>query len=168
MLCIVLSMQTSVFGSSFAEKLKSLPLDKAVKIGSGPRTVIEFSDPDCFFSRRMAVYWSLRNDVTRYVFLVYVKHPEAVQKVRYILTAIDPGKAYAEVFSGALDFDEKLPERRIDDHGLSLMHRQVAERFAVKVTPTYVINGMMVEGAKLADIEQALGGKKIPFVVDDL
>jgi len=36
-----------------AEKVKNIPLDKALRIGSGPRQVIEFTDPDCPICRRV-------------------------------------------------------------------------------------------------------------------
>ena len=35
-----------------AKKFKDLPLEKAMKIGSGPHTVIEITDPDCPFCRK--------------------------------------------------------------------------------------------------------------------
>ena len=51
-----------------AEKVKSIPLDKALKIGSGPRQVIEFTDPDCPYCRKVDELLAKRTDVTRYVF----------------------------------------------------------------------------------------------------
>ncbi len=42
--------------------LKELPLDKAIRIGNGSHVVVEVSDPDCRFSRRMSRYWSMRKE----------------------------------------------------------------------------------------------------------
>lgn len=148
--------------------LSGIPLAKAIRIGTGKQVVIEVSDPDCRFSRRMALYWDLRQDVTRYVFLVALKnHPEAPQKARYILSAADRAAAYRKVFAGGIDFDEKALDGHYDDQGLLDLHREVAAKLGAIGTPTYFIKGVKVVGAKLALIEQLLGGKKIPFQTAD-
>ncbi len=148
--------------------LRDIPLDKAIRIGSGSHVVIEISDPDCRYSRQMARYWNMRRDVTRYVFLVALKnHPEAPQKARYILSSADKATAYQEVFSGGLDFDEKRLDRHYDDGGLLKLHREVADRLGVVGTPTYFLEGVKISGAKVGEIEKLLGGEKIPFKVED-
>lgn len=148
--------------------LKGIPLDKAIRIGSGRHLVIEVSDPDCRFSRRMNHYWSMRTDVTRYIFLVALKnHQEAPQKARYILAAADQARAYQEVYTGGLDFDEKLLVHHYDDRGLLELHRQVAARLGAIGTPTYLVDGVLISGAKVKAIEAVLGGTKIPFDVGD-
>jgi thiol:disulfide interchange protein DsbC len=116
----------------------------------------------------MSRYWSLRKDVTRYVFLVALKnHPEAPQKARYILAAGDRARAYQEVFSGGLDFGEKKLYLVHDDGGLLEMHREVAAKLGVNGMPTYFVNGVMIRGAKVGEIEQLPGGEKIPFDAGD-
>lgn len=151
-----------------ASWLKGIPLDKAIRIGYGPHVVIEVSDPDCRFSRRMSHYWSMRKDVTRFVFLVALKnHPEAPQKARYILTAADRARAYTEVYAGGLDFGEKKLDRHYDDGGLLELHRDVAAKLGARGTPTYVVDGVLINGAKVREIEQVLGGEKIPFDASD-
>ncbi len=88
-----------------AEKVKNIPLDKALRIGSGPRQVIEFTDPDCPFCRRVGRYLSKRNDITRYVFFLPLRkiHPDSEKKARYILSHKEKENAFREVFSGSLD-----------------------------------------------------------------
>jgi protein-disulfide isomerase len=148
--------------------LKGLPLDQAIRIGSGRKVVIEVSDPDCRFSRRMARYWNMRRDVTRYVFLVALKnHPEAPQKARYILCAVDRAAAYQEVYAGGLDFDEKAADRSCPGQDLLARHGEVAARLGAVGTPTYFVRGVKVAGAKVAELEQLLGGEKIPFDAAD-
>ena len=56
-----------------AERIKLLTEEdkqKAVKVGSGKHEVIEVTDPDCPFCRKMHEYWAKRPDVTRYVFFL--------------------------------------------------------------------------------------------------
>ena len=148
--------------------LKGIPLGTAIRIGTGRQVVIEVSDPDCRFSRRMAGYWNLRKDVTRYIFLVALKgHPEAPQKARYILSAADRAAAYQKVFAGELDFDDTVLDQPHDDKGLLELHREVAAHLGVIGTPTYFIKGVTVRGARVGDVERLLGEKKIPFDAGD-
>jgi thiol:disulfide interchange protein DsbC len=171
-LCICLLLLSSSPGAGAASEpswLKGVPLEGAVKIGNGSRIVVEVSDPDCRFSRRMADYWNLRKDVTRYVFLVAAKnHPDAPQKARFILCSPDRAAAYQKVFSGGIDFDEKALDRHYDDHGLLDLHRDVAARLGAKGTPTYFIEGTKVDGAKVEVVDRLLGGKKFPFALGEL
>lgn len=148
--------------------LKDIPLQDAIRIGSGKKVVVEISDPDCRFSRRMSHYWEMRKDVTRYIFLISLKiHPDADQKARYILSSPDRAAAYQQVFNGSLDFDEKLSERSYDDHGALKRHQAVATRLHVVGTPTYLLYGTRVNGARVKELERLLGGKPIPFIVDE-
>ena len=41
--------------------IKKVPLDKAVKIGNGKQTIIEFTDPDCPFCRRSTEFLETLN-----------------------------------------------------------------------------------------------------------
>lgn len=147
--------------------LKKIPLHDAIRVGTGNKIVVEISDPDCRFSRRMARYWAMRKDVTRYIFLIALKnHPDAAQKAHYILSSPDRAAAYQQVFSGSLDFDEKLPTRRYNDHGALKRHQAVAAKLDVVGTPTYFLSGARVNGAKVKELELLLGGKSIPFDVE--
>ena len=56
-------------GEIMAQRMKSLPLEKALKIGSGSHKVIEITDPDCPYCRTASTFFATRDDVTRYVFL---------------------------------------------------------------------------------------------------
>ena len=85
-------------------KLKATPLEKALKIGSGPHTVIEITDPDCTFCRKASAFLSSRNDVTRHIFFYPLSiHPNAEAKVRHIFCATDRARAYEEAMTGKLD-----------------------------------------------------------------
>lgn len=168
-ICMLICLPSLLAGAdSEAAWLKGVPLHQAIRIGTGRQVVIEISDPDCRFSRRMVRYWDMRQDVTRYIFLVALKnHPEAEQKARYILCSADRVAAYREVYGGGLDFGEKAFDRPCDDQGLLDKHREVAAKLGVIGTPTYLIKGVKVNGAKVREIEQILGGAKFPFDAGD-
>jgi len=88
-----------------ADRIKDLPLDKALKIGTGSRKVIEFTDPDCPYCRKVDSFLAKRTDVTRYIYFVPLRniHPDAEKKARYILSHADRQKAFHEVFGGEMD-----------------------------------------------------------------
>jgi thiol:disulfide interchange protein DsbC len=169
-ICIMICLPSPrAVADSEAVWLKSVPLHQAIRIGTGKKVVVEVSDPDCRFSRQMVRYWDMRQDVTRYVFLIALKnHPEAADKARYILCAADREAAYREVYAGNLDFGEKERERHCDDHGLLDKHREFAAKMGVISTPTYFVKGVKISGAKVSEIEQILGGEKFPFDASDL
>jgi thiol:disulfide interchange protein DsbC len=147
-----------------SKKFKDLPLEKAVKIGSGPHTVIEITDPDCPFCRKASDYFAQRSDVTRYVFFCPIPqlHPNAEAKVRYILCAKDRAKAYEEAMTGKLDDMKFTP---CDDAAAAELLKTHKET-GVKVggasigTPLFMVDGQVVNGANIPFIEKILGAKK--------
>lgn len=141
-------------GQIMGEKLKLLPMDKAVKIGSGKNNVIEITDPDCPFCRKGSEFFAPRKDVTRHIFFLPLNmHPTAKQKVGYILSAKDPAKAYEEVMSGKYD---NTPLPKFTDNGVSQIHQAAIEQLGINGTPNYWINGTFVSGANVKAIEQLL------------
>ena len=141
-----------------SDKLAELPLDKAIKIGSGPIQVVEITDPDCPFCRQGAEYFAQRDDVTRYIFLFPLTklHPNAEAKARYILSSADPAEAYEDVFSGLYD-KQPLPEYK--DNGQLDLHRRLAREIGVTGTPRYWINGHHTAGFNQQAIEQLLNNQ---------
>ena len=144
-----------------AEKVKSIPLDKALKIGSGPRQVIEFTDPDCPYCRKVDDFLAKRTDVTRYVFFLPLRqiHPDAEKKARYILSQKDREKALREVVSGTMD-GKPLPETGSHDAMLDEME-QVAKGMGVRGTPALWIDGTAINGADIPRITALLDGKEV-------
>jgi thiol:disulfide interchange protein DsbC len=144
-----------------SEKVKSIPLEKALKIGSGPRQVIEFTDPDCPYCRKVDEFLAKRTDVTRYVFFFPLRqiHPDAEKKARYILSQKDREKALREVVSGALD-GKPAPESIYQDAMLEEME-QVAKSVGVRGTPALWIDGTAVNGADIPRITALLDGKEV-------
>jgi thiol:disulfide interchange protein DsbC len=144
-----------------AEKVKNIPLDKALKIGSGPRQVIEFTDPDCPYCRRVDEFLSKRTDVTRYVFFFPLRkiHPDAEKKARYILSHKEKGNAFREVFSGSMD-GKPVPQEENKSSQLDEMEK-VAQSIGVQGTPAIWIDGTAVNGADIPRISALLDGKGV-------
>jgi thiol:disulfide interchange protein DsbC len=150
-------------GQMAAAKLKDVPLDKAIKIGTGKNTVIEFTDPDCPYCRKASSFFKDRDDVTRYVFLFPLPiHKEAEAHARYVLCAADRARALEEVMSGQLDNKEvpACPGSRADV--LLREHKDIGATLGVRATPAFWINGQYVAGANIPAIEGLLNRKMTP------
>ena len=137
------------------QRLKDLPLDTAVKVGKGPKKVIEFTDPDCPYCRRASEALKDRTDITRYVFLTPLAHPNAINKVHYILSAKDQEAAYHEMMSGKPLPDPKASfsmEVKIQ----AQEYMNIARSMGIDGTPTFFINGQQVVGADMEKIDALL------------
>jgi thiol:disulfide interchange protein DsbC len=151
MICIT----TSVGDASAA----GIDISKSITIGSGARTVFEFTDPDCPFCRKAAKYFNGRTDVTRHIFFYPLSiHPRAKEKARFILSMPDKGKAYHDIMGGRMD---AAPPLAATPEGIKLQEEQaaIAKKNKVDSTPTFMINGRIIEGFDLKKIEEALGTK---------
>ncbi|MBI5484075.1 MAG: thioredoxin fold domain-containing protein [Deltaproteobacteria bacterium] len=135
-----------------------LDLSKSISIGSGPKTVIEFTDPDCPFCRKASKYFEGRSDVKRHVFFYPLpRHPKAKEKARYILSQMDRAAAYRTVMSGKMDSVQKY--EGVTPFGAKLQEEQmeIARKHKIDSTPTFMINGRIIVGFDQKKIEEALG-----------
>jgi thiol:disulfide interchange protein DsbC len=140
-----------------AAKFKTIPLEKAIRIGNGRHQVVEFTDPDCPFCRKASSYLKGREkDLTRYIFLrPLVIHPRSAGKCRYVLAQHDRAKAYEEVMSGK--FDRKDPGTPSSESSRALdEHRAIAERAGIQGTPVFWVDGRYVAGANLRLLSELL------------
>lgn len=137
-----------------------IDLSKAVTIGSGPKTVVEFTDPDCPYCRKASAYFEGRRDVTRHVFFFpLARHPKAKQKAQFVLSMPDKARAYHDVMSGRMD---SIPIPASTPEGVRLQEQQleIVKKSKVDSTPTFLINGRIIVGFDVKKIEDALGGKQ--------
>jgi thiol:disulfide interchange protein DsbC len=146
------------------KKFKDIPLEKALKIGSGPHTVIEITDPDCPYCRTASEFFKGRNDVTRHIFFYPLPsiHPNAEAKVRQIFCAEDRARAYEEAMAGKLDDMKFTPCKNDDVDNLVKAHKEIGDRIGVGGvgTPLFLIDGQFIRGANILAIEKILGAKK--------
>ena len=140
-----------------ADRIKDLPLDKALKIGTGPKKVIEFTDPDCPYCRKVDSFLAKRTDVSRYVYFVPLRkiHPDAEKKARYILSHTDRQKAFHEVFGGEFDGKPVPVAAGVQQSQLEEMEK-IASGIGVRGTPALWIDGAHVNGADLQRINALL------------
>ncbi len=145
-------------GELFAASAKTLPLDKAVKIGNGKNTIVEFTDPDCPHCRTASSFLGKRKDVTRYIFFFPLPmHEDAENKIKYILCAADRAKAYEDAMQGKLD-DQKYEKcSKPEAAELLELHKEMGRKMRISGTPFFIINGKKsIAGANIPEIEEAL------------
>lgn len=145
--------------ADMANKIKDLPLDKALKIGSGKNTVIEITDPSCTFCRQAAQFFKGRTDATRHVFFVPLQKDSAA-KIQHILCAQDKSKAYEEMMEGKLDNTTLTlcNDKAVEE--LANIHSETALKLGLTGTPMFFINGQPVMGANIPLIEKLLSENK--------
>lgn len=142
-------------GRLAAKLVESLPLEKAVKIGTGKKVVIEFTDPDCPYCRKASDFLSKKTDVTRYVYFAPMAHPAAISKIEYILSAENKAKAYEEMMLGR-EIPKAAPTVSNEVKALAQEHMELAKKMGVQGTPTFFISGQQVVGADTRKIDQLL------------
>lgn len=139
-------------------KAKELPLDSAIKTGSGKNIVIEFTDPDCPYCRKAADYFTKRTDVTRYTFFIPLDmHPDAKNKIRHIFCRKDSSKALEEVMKGKIDQGKYETCSTAQVEQLIGAHKTVAEKMGISGTPFFIVGDTPVSGADFTKLDQALG-----------
>ncbi len=142
-------------GELAVKLVKTLPLDKAVKIGEGKKVVIEITDPDCPYCRTASTYLAKKTDVVRYVFFAPLAHPAAINKVHYILGADNKPHAYEEMMQGK-EIPKSAPAPGGEVKALAQEHLALAKKIGVRATPTFFINGQMLVGGDVKKLEQLL------------
>lgn len=151
-----LKSRTAERRATLATKLvKSLPLDKAVKVGDGKKVVIEFTDPDCPYCRTASLYFTKRSDVTRYVFFAPLAHPSAITKVEYILGAENKAEAYDAMMLGQ-EIPAKAKPASEAVKALAQEHLAMARKVGIQGTPTFFIGDQQVVGADTKRFDELL------------
>jgi thiol:disulfide interchange protein DsbC len=144
--------------------LENLPLDKALKIGNGTKTIIEVSDPTCPFCRRAYETLKKHENLTKYVFFLPIHGEASIKAISYIVCSDNPAQKYDEAYSGKVDDQiekfQPTPECQKKVENLLEEHIKVAQTLQVRGTPYFVINKKPIEGANLPLIKKLLNDKK--------
>ena len=146
-----------------AKLINTLPLDKAIKIGNGKNIVVEFTDVDCPYCRKVEEFFKNRDDITRYVFLLPLDqiHPKSAAKSREVLCAENPTKSYETAMGGGFDKQELkgCGSREKDVNQVLSLYKSAASTMGVEGTPVMWVNNKQVTGADTKKIEEYLTPK---------
>jgi len=125
-------------------KFDSLPLEDAVKIkrGSGRRVLVMFSDPHCPACQKFEQELARVDDITIYVFMYPVIHPELAEHSRAIWCSPDRARAWLDLaLRGKPPVADGNCETPIDKN-LAL-----GAQLGVNATPTlFLANGERLRG----------------------
>ena len=127
-----------------AVKLDSLPLQDAVKIqrGSGRRVLVMFSDPYCPACQKFEKELAKVGDITIYVFMYPVIHPELASQSKAIWCSPDRAKAWLD-----LALRGKRPTTDADCANPIERNLILGHRLGVNSTPTlFLADGERVQG----------------------
>lgn len=141
-------------------RAKQVSLDKAIKIGSGKNTIIEFTNIDCSYCRTASEFLGKTKDLTRYIYFINLSgSPQTDAKMRYVFCAQDKEKAYEEAMAGKLD-DMKFKQCGSKDAEIQFhAHNEIGKKVNPPGTPFFLVNGMPVMGANIPEIQRLLGAK---------
>lgn len=145
-----------------ADRLSKIPLSKAIKIGSGPKKIIEFTDPDDRFCREVDAFLKTRtNEVTRYVFLIPNDkiNPAARAKAAFILAANDQANAFRKVYDGDYDGSKISVSTEAALKQLSELS-DLPKAIGVTGLPSLWVEGVFVKGNNIPLIASILDGRK--------
>ena len=138
-------------------KLANLPLDKALKIGNGKTSVVEFIDPNCHYCRLSFNFLKERmKDITLHIFF----HPlseDSAKKIRHILCSKDKAQTYNDVLGGKFDANAQLnlcSDQETED--MIKSHAEASAKIGVRGTPLFYIKGQVVPGFDQPAIEKLL------------
>ena len=128
-----------------AIKFESLPLDQAVKIqrGNGKRVLAMFSDPHCPYCKVFEKTLQEVDDVTVYVFMFPVIHPELADQSKSVWCSPDRAKAWLDVALRG-----KVPTVAPSCANPVEKNLQLGRSIGVNSTPTLILaSGEKVSGA---------------------
>lgn len=145
------------YSKKLAQKMAKLPLDSALKIGSGKTAVVEFMDPNCYHCRMAYQFFSQRQDVTVYIFF-FPLSKDSGDKIKYILCSNDAVKSYHEILTGKFD-NKNVSQSLCNDakaDEIFKTHMTAAAQIGVRGTPLFYIKGQVVDGFDQPAIENIL------------
>lgn len=128
-----------------AIKFESLPLDQAVKIqrGNGKRVLAMFSDPHCPYCKVFEKTLQEVDDITVYVFMFPVIHPELADQSKAVWCSPDRAKAWLDVALRG-----KVPTAPASCTNPVEKNLQLGRSIGVNSTPTLILaSGEKVSGA---------------------
>ena len=142
-----------------AIKFDALPLEQAVKIqrGNGKRVMAMFSDPYCPACRQFEQTLQKVDDITIYVFMFPVIHPELAEQSKQVWCSPDRVKAWLDVALRG-----KPPTAKPDCPNPVAKNLELGHSLGVNSTPTLVLaNGERVTGGlSRADLVDVLDAKR--------
>ncbi len=144
-----------------SKALKDVDLSVALILGSGDKEIIEFTDPDCLYCRKLHDHFKTLDPTTykrRVVFTPMDQlHPNANKKVVHILCSDDKEKAYTDIYENRIGFESMISCQKGKEE--LAVHRALGKKMGVQGTPTVALGGQISSGFNAKKINDYLAGK---------
>lgn len=133
----------------------SLPVDVALKNGTGSRKVFIVEDPNCAYCMKLHATLAKIPDLTVYSLVMPILGPQSQQMATQVMCSPNPAQAWSDLMSRGVRPAADLCEAGITKIGAAMASGQ---RLKVQSTPVmFFEDGTRVNGAVSAeDIEKAL------------
>lgn len=139
---------------------KTLPLQDAIKVGTGKKKLAVFHDPDCPFCRKLYVELKKIKDVEVYNFIFFLAelHPAAYEKAKKVYCADDPLEALDMAMTG-----KDLKGIKVCDTDVVDKNAKLANKVGVRGTPHMILeDGTSIRGFRsLEYIQNKIAGISI-------
>ena len=140
-----------------ASKLENLDKTAALVIGSGEKTIVEFTDPECGYCRKLNKFLiESEIDVKREIYFSIRSSNDtnSSKKAIQILCSTDPEKEFQRVFRSEISEKDLVS----CEQGIEKLtaQKRISDEFGVSGTPTLVLGDSVVTGFRKAQIAQYL------------
>jgi len=150
------SLTAEKMASLKGNKVRDLDLSHALVLGDGEKVIIEFTDPDCTYCRKLHKKLHVEENIKRVIFFMIPEgmHPQAKKKAVHILCSSDKKDAFNNVFTRRVPLSEL--EDCAEGRNIVEIHKTVSKTFGVAGTPTVILGDSVVTGFREAQIAQYL------------
>jgi thiol:disulfide interchange protein DsbC len=137
----------------------SSEINSAIKIGDGPVEITEFIDTDCPYCILMNKFMNKHKDLfTRNIifFPITELHPVAYKEAIHILCLDNENQAQA--LTDAMDSKIASKDMITCAKGQEILkqHAKISKEFGVSATPTFILNGNVLQGFQEEKIKSIL------------
>ncbi len=154
------SLTASKRNEILLKRVKNIDTKEAIKIGNGKKKVIEFFDPECPHCKNVYnVLKTNKDKITLYLYPVPFFGPKSEKKVKYMICMENKEKALNDIFEKTSD-ELKLPESCNIDNEVLNQKRALAFKNGITGVPFLLIDGQLVMGGNIPQIEQLINDTK--------
>lgn len=145
-----------------AEKAHRIDRSQALVVGSGPREVIAFVDPDCVYCRQANAWFQAQDfpDVKELIYFMPVKG-RAQAEARALGAVCAPEAERKAALTRAFDTSVRLDLTQSVrcQEGIDLLnrHADIARAVGVYATPFFIIDGEVIAGFDKTRLTELLG-----------
>lgn len=138
--------------------LKDINFDSAVTLGTGSKTIIEFSDPDCVFCQKMHHHFMLMDKSSYQRKVIFIPldtiNPNAHKKAIHILCSANKEVAFNAVYAKIIEHKDMID--CTEGRKILKQHRAIGKKIGIQSTPTIIMDNHITPGFNAKKIQDFL------------